>query len=430
MTDATGSIEGANRSRTFAALAIPDFRKFYLGHGISLIGTWLQAAAVGWIVFDKTHSERLSGLIEAAGIMPGLAVGLFAGALADRVVPRTLILLSQVAQMLLAFALAILVGLGIERVWHLAVIVAATRIFVTFEMPARQVFLYSLVGRKLMMNAIALNSGLFNASRVLGPALAGECLARFGETGCFAFNGASYLAAIAALLMIRVRPPARSSTEGKQDRLLGGFTYLWKDRRVLTLYLVMTAFGILGAGFTALGPSYAQRVIGTGSRGFSLLLAAGGVGATLGALLVASLGGIKSRESLIVAGMTIFAIAIAGTGLLPARLGVFGGPIRLILGSLGLFGTGFGLIVFYAAAQTVIQAAVPDELRGRIMGIWMIVYSGSVPIGSIWSGELAQAVGPSRVMVLSAVLCGLLAFGVWSSGVLVETPVTPRREAP
>src|SRR4051794_37883907 len=151
------------RSRTFAALAdYPDYRRYYLGQGVSLIGTWLQDAAVSWIVFDMTRSESTLGLVSAAGTMPGLLVGVFAGALADRVAPKALILAMQVAQMILAFLLALLVGLGVVQIWQMALILALTRISVTFEMPSRQVFLYDLVGRPALMNAIALNSGLFN----------------------------------------------------------------------------------------------------------------------------------------------------------------------------------------------------------------------------------------------------------------------------
>src|SRR3954468_2776867 len=189
MPDALAAETVPIRSRTFAALDNPDYRRYYAGQGVSLIGTWLQVAAVKWIVFDKTQSEFMLGVVEAAGLMPGLLVGLVAGVLADRVVPRRMILVMQFGQMSLAFALAFLIGLGVERIWQMALILALSRVCVTFEMPSRQVFLYDLVGREALVNAIALNSGLFNASRVIGPALAGYCLARLGRTACFALNG-------------------------------------------------------------------------------------------------------------------------------------------------------------------------------------------------------------------------------------------------
>jgi MFS family permease len=420
MPDSPSLTEPPAHSGTFAAFSNPDYRKFYLGQGISLIGTWLQAAAVSWIVFDRTKSERMSGLVEAAGIVPGLFVGVLAGVLADRVFPRTMILLSQFAQMALACLLAILVASGRERVWQLALIVALTRIFVTFEMPARQVFLYDVVGRGMLVNAIALNSGLFNASRVIGPALAGLCLARLGEAACFGLNGASYLGAIASLLLIRVRPRPRHSSGKGMREIFGGFHYLIRDHRVRSLFLLMTGFGLLGGGFNALGPSYAQRLIGTGTGGYSLLLAMGGLGATLGALLVASLGGVERRDRLVLVGIVIFSISMAAAVVIPPQLGPFGGVARLVSGSLCLMGTGLGAIVFYAATQTMIQSAVPDTLRGRVMGIWMIVYSGSVPLGCLWAGELAQWSGVGPVMILSACLCVTLTFLAAASGAIRE----------
>jgi MFS family permease len=419
------------RSRTFAALIDnPDYRRFYLGQGVSLIGTWLQAAAVSWIVFEITGSEWWLGVVDAAGTMPGLLVGLVAGALADRVVPRTMVLVMQTGQMLLAFLLAYLVATGAVRIWQMAAILALARVCVTFEMPSRQVFLYELVGRESLTNAIALNSGLFNASRVIGPALAGVCLAQFGRTVCFTLNGASYLAAIAALLSIRAQPrPEASAHQGRGlGEILGGLDYLRHDVRVRTAYFLMAFFGIFGMGYAALVPAFARLVVHTGARGYSLLLACGGIGATAGALLVASLGGLRRKEHLALGGIALFAIALAGAGslplLLPAHTSVF---LGLAIAGLFLMSGGFGAMVFYASIQTMIQTAVPDRLRGRIMGIWMIVYSGSVPLGSLWAGQLAQRYGVARVMQLSAVICLIVVAGALASGVLArpEKPVPP-----
>jgi MFS family permease len=360
------------------------------------------------------------GVVEAAGIMPGLFVGLAAGALADRVVPRTMILVMQVGQMALAFALAWLVGMGVVEIWQMAAILALSRVCVTFEMPSRQVFLYDIVGRTSLPNAIALNSGLFNASRVLGPALAGLCLARFGRTSCFLLNGASYLAAIAALLCIRVERRLRPAESRGLAEVMGGFTYLQRDRRVRSLFLLMAFFGVVGMGYVALVPAYARRIVHTEALGYSLLLACSGVGATVGALVVASLGGLRRKETLVLSGMLIFAVFLSAAGVLPAWAGrVWSFPGALLAASACLFGAGFGAIVFYSATQTVIQTVVPDHLRGRIMGIWMIVYSGSVPLGALWAGELALSRGVTMVMEASAILCVAVAALVLASGVLI-----------
>lgn len=421
MSDAATSIRSV-RSRTFAALVDnADYRRFYFGQGISLIGTWLQGAAVSWMVFRMTGSEWSLGVVDAAGTMPGLLVGLFAGALADQVAPRRMILLMQIAQMGLAFVLAYLVWSGKVQIWQLAMILGLTRVSVTFEMPSRQVFLYELVGRESLMNAIALNSGLFNASRVIGPALAGVCLARVGPTACFTLNGASYLAAIAALLSIhsRIRPAVHSArTPGE---ILAGFSYLRHAARVRSLFLLMSFFGLVGMGYMALVPSYATRVLGSGAVGFSIMLASIGLGATCGALVMASVGGIHRRERLVLIGMMVFSVALASAGILPRLIGGKApSTTALVVATLCLFIAGFGALLFYSATQTLIQTAVPDHLRGRIMGIWMIAFSGSVPLGSLWAGRVAQSQGVSLVMVVSAALCLSVALAVWCLGGLDE----------
>ena len=177
------SASGSTFSRTFVALGHPGFRRYYIGQGISLVGTWLQAAAVRWLVYERTGSEFMLGVLEVASLLPGILVGLYAGALADRIAPLRMIVLMECGQMALAFILSLLIGLQVVQIWQMALILALARICVTFELPSRQVFFYDLVGPEILSNAIALNSGLFNATRVLGPALAGVCLYTAGGNG-------------------------------------------------------------------------------------------------------------------------------------------------------------------------------------------------------------------------------------------------------
>ena len=419
------------RSRTFAALDHPDFRRYYIGQGISLAGTWLQGAAVRWLVFDQTHSEFMLGITEVAALMPGLLVGLFAGALADRIVPLKMIVLMECGQMALAFLLSVLVWFQAVQIWQLALILALARICVTFELPSRQVFFFDLVGPEILSNAIALNSGLFNATRVVGPALAGVCLSIFGSAGCFALNGASYLAAIAAILSIqlphRPRPLGREAFTIKE--IMGGLSYLRTDRRIFAQFMLVTFFGFVGMGYEAMVPAYARRVVDTGIYGYSVLLATSGVGATAGAFVVASLGGLRRKERLTIAGMVIFGACLAGAAVSPSYMLPASAPsTRLVVASLCLLGAGFGAVLFYSSSMTLIQLAVPDHLRGRIMGIWMIVYSGSVPLGALWTGRVAQSWGVSFVMGFSAALCVVVALVVWTSGVLA--PARPSIESP
>jgi MFS family permease len=430
MADSTSHLRGFRsvRSPTFAALENPGFRRFYIGQGISLIGTWLQAAAVRWLVFDQTQSESMLGVVEVASLLPGLFVGLYAGALADRIAPRRMIILMECGQMVLAFVLALLVGLQVVQIWQMALVLAMARICVTFELPSRQVFFYDLVGPEILSNAIALNSGLFNATRVLGPALAGVCLSLVGSTGCFTLNGISYLAAIAAVLSIRLdtQPRPLHREPFTIHEVLGGLRYLHTERRIFAQFALVTFFGVVGMGYEAMVPAYASRVVNTGVGGYSTLLACGGIGATVGAFVVASLGGLRRKERLTIAGMVIFGGSIASAAILPvwftsgsANAG------RLFVASACLLGSGFGAALFYSSSMTLIQLAVPDQLRGRVMGIWMIVYSGSVALGALWTGLAAQSWGVARVMGLSALMCAVIGLVVWASGVLAAPRVRP-----
>jgi MFS family permease len=415
------------RSQTFASLAHPGFRRYYVGQGISLIGTWLQAAAVRWLVYDQSRSEFTLGVLEVAALLPGLFVGLVAGAIADGIAPRRMIVVMECAQMVLAFLLSLLVALGVVQIWHMVVILALARICVTFELPSRQVFFYELVGPEFLSNAIALNSGLFNAARVVGPALAGLCLTVLGATGCFALNALSYMAAIAAVLSITLvpRPRLLRHETFRLDVILGGLGYLRSERRIFAQYALVTFFGIVGMGYEAMVPAYARRVVDTGVGGYSMLLACAGIGATVGALVVASLGGLRRKERLTIAGMMIFGVSLACAASLPGLLPPSAPDwLRLPAASLFLLGAGFGAVLFYSSSMTLIQLAVPDQLRGRIMGIWMIAYSGSVPLGALWTGRVAQSWGVAFVMGLSAAICMLTAVVVLVSRVLAAPPAT------
>lgn len=412
------AIATAAPDRMFESLANADYRRFSIGYGISLVGSWLQAAAVRWLVYEKTQSGWMLGVVEAAALMPGVLVALMAGSLADRVEPRRMIMTTQAASMALAFALAALVGLGVERIWQMALVVALTRICVTFEMPSRQVLLHDLVGKAALPNAIALNTGLFNASRVVGPALAGACLAVSGGAACFAMNGASYLAAIAALRSIRRDRPPSIVPRGSAN-VLGGLAYLRQDRRLGSLYLVMACFGVVGVGTDALIPAYAASILHTGVDGYGGLLASNGIGATCAALAMARLGRYRRKERLVLGGIFLFALAQASAAIVPAQIArTWPGPAALVAAAGCLAGVGFGAVLFFSATQTLIQTAVPDHLRGRIAGVWMIIYSATVPIGALMAGRLARDFDVVAVMVGSAALCAAMAAIVAARGTL------------
>ena len=399
----------------------PSYRWFYAGQGASLIGTWSQAAAARWIVYEMTKSERAVGIVDAVEVLPGVVVGLFAGAVADRVSGRMMLSAMQVGQAILAFVLAGMVAGGSVQIWQMAMILAFSQIFVTFEEPSRQVFQRHLVGRSAMGHAIALETGLFNVSRVVGPAVAGVCLSLLGRWSPFAINGVSFLGALVILLLLRTPRNAEADNEEAKDAelgLLAGFQHVWNDRRVLRIFLLLGFFGIAGLGYTALVPSYAQKLLGSGAGGYSALQVGGGVGSTVGAFVVATMAAAKRRDLLVVAGMALAGVALMLAGVAPGLFGARAGlPVAVAL----MFLNGMGTIAVFATAQTLIQAAVPDAIRGRVVGLWMIVFSGSAPIGSLLSGVLAQPLGVVPIMVASGLLCVVVAGVVFATGTLIPS---------
>jgi MFS family permease len=416
--------QGSNRSprfRAFAALAHPGYRRYYLGQGISLIGTWLQAAAVRWIVYDQTRSAFLLGALEVANLMPGLVVGLFAGAVADRVAPRTMILLMELVQMTLAYLLALLVGLGILAFWQIMLILALARISWTFEAPSRQVLFFDLVGPEILPSAIALNSSLFNATRVIGPALAGIGLAALGATGCFALNGLSFLAAIAAIYSLQLPPkPVSTHAPGINARdLLGGLAYIAGDRRILYHFILMACFGVVGMGYEAMIPAYARSVIGTDVEGYSAIVACGGLGATAGAFTMACLGRMKHKERIVMSGLLVFSFFLGSAAYLPHWVMPSWQPVpRVLAAAICVLGGGFGAALFYSSTQTVIQLAVPPHLRGRVMGMWIIAFSGSVPLGALATGRIASTWSVTGAMGAAALVCAVISIALLTTRVL------------
>jgi len=422
------AVPGSSGTGTFASLSNRNYRHYYSGQGVSLIGTWLQAAAVRWIVYEQTNSATLLGVIEVANLMPGLLFGLFAGAVSDRVRPRTMILAMEFGQMICAFALAILVGAGVAQFWQMAVILALTRVCVSFAQPSRQVYLYELVGPESLGNAIALNSGLFNATRVLGPALAGLGLELMGAAWCFALNGIGRFASIGAVFAIRVGDRAKPARSGgaAMRTVLAGLYYLREEPRMARLFALMGFFGFMGMGYESMTPIYATRVLGAEVGGYGLILACGGAGATVGALTVARVGDNHRKDQTALLGLLIFAAflfcAAAHPGFVESRWPV---SARLAAGGVCLFGAGFGASVFYSSTQTLIQLMIPPHLRGRIMGVWMVVFSGSVPLGALWTGWAASVWGVTPVMAFSAVVCIAMGLFLLATDALAERPASP-----
>jgi len=386
----------APRAFRLGALSHRNFRLFFLGQGISLIGTWIQAVALGWLVLEITNSPFAVGLTQALRSLGVLLFTLYAGVVVDRVDKRRLIVWTQALQMLEALALAALVWTGRVTTWQVMVLALFFGIVNAFDIPARQAFIAELVGREDLMNAIALNSSMFNAARIVGPAVAGVVIGTAGVGMCFFLNGVSYIAVIAGLLAMRFPsfvPNAMptSAREGVRQAV----TFIRGDARVWALVLLVAVFSVLGFPFIVLMPVVARDVLHTDARGYGGLMAAVGIGAMLGALALA-IRGPRVRKGAV----------LLGAGAAFGVLLVLFAALRSVGVALALLAlAGCAMIVTTALANTMLQTLVPDELRGRVMAFYAFVFVGMAPLGAFQAGLVAEHTGAPDAIALGGAGC-------------------------
>ncbi len=373
-----------------------NYRLFFGGQLISLIGTWMQNVAQSWLVYRLTGSEALLGLVGFAGLIPIFLFAPFGGAIADRADRRRVLIATQTASLLAALTLALLTLLGTVTVWHVVVIAVALGIVNAVDIPTRQAFVPSLVGEEDLINAIALNSTMFNGARIVGPAVAGVVLAAVGEGWCFAANAASFLAVIVglALMTVPAHVPDRQ-TLSTMARIAEGFRFAWGNVPIRALLLLLGIVSLTGMPYSVLMPVFADRILHGGARSLGLLMAASGCGALAGALLLAS------RREIRGLGLWI-ALAAAGFG---ASLIFFSFSRTLWLSIAFLVPAGFTMIVQMASSNTLVQSMVPDKLRGRVMSVYSMMFLGMAPFGSLLAGALAQRVGAPTTVAAGGVVC-------------------------
>ena len=389
---------------TFAALKHRNYRLFFAGQFVSLIGSWMQTTAQGWLVYQLTGSKVLLGTVAAVGSLPMLLLSVWGGSLADRHSKRTVILCTQTGMMLLAFAFAALVWSGRIQPWHILVLAALGGAAMAFDMPARQAFTVEMTSREDLMNAISLNSSMFNGARIVGPSVAGFLMAQVGMGWCFLLNGLSFIAVIAGLLMMRLPkfvPPAEPPSTGRH--VLEGFAYVAGHRRVRLLLLFIGVVGIFGWSYSVLLPAYATDILHVGERGYGALLSANGVGALLGALTVATYGSRLRPRLMIFGGVWVFSAML----LLLAVVRWF--PLVLACLAAG----GWGMLLCFSTTNTMVQTSVSDAMRGRVMGIWALVFGGLMPLGGLESGWLSQAVGVPWTIAAGALICAGAGLLTW-----------------
>jgi MFS family permease len=392
------------RIETYRALRLhPNFRLYWSGALASNIGTWTQTVAQGWLMYDLTGSTFMLGAVGFAQSVPFIVFALYGGVLADRVERRRLMVWTQTGMMLLAFLLAALTLTGAITPWGLLAIVLANGVVNALNTPVRQSIVSDLVPKADLANAIAINSTQFQASRTLGPALAGVLLAAVGPGWCFFLNGASFLAVIWTLLVMNVPPlPARVRPSALRS-VHEALAYAGADRTISALMLVAGIPSLFGMAYSYLLPAFAESVLAAGPAGLGVLQSAVGIGALIGALAIASLpAAVRSGRSMLVA------LFVLGGGLI-----AFGLSTSFALSAAMLFAVGAGQMVYNNLRQTFVQGLVADEMRGRVLSLLTLSTFGLQPLGAVEVGALASLVGPGPSVLLNGLVCALLAVLVW-----------------
>ena len=389
------------------AFAHRDFRLFWSGQLVSLIGTWMQSVAQSWLVLELTNSPFRLGLVGTLQFAPVLFFSFFAGALADRLPKRRLIITTQSVMCVQAMLLAALVHRGHVQFWHVAVMATIYGLANTVDMPTRQAFVAEMVGKESLRSAIALNSAMFNGARVVGPALAGLVIARWGTALAFFFNGLSFLAVIAALTALRTEGyPRPRSGRTLREEIGEGVGYALRTPRialVLSLVLCVSAFFF---NYNTLVPLLARDVLHVDAHGFGLLMTAVGLGAVAGAVVLASLGTERPPVVILIGSAALLGAATMSVAAV-SRFGVAMALLALM---------GFCGMLFMTGANTTVQLTVPDELRGRVMALHTLMFAGMTPFGAFLVGSVTQALGPRAGFLVTGaggLLAVLAVSGFW-----------------
>jgi MFS family permease len=397
---------------TFAALRHRNFRIFYTGHLLSLSGAWLQITALGWLVLELTDSAFWLGVVNAGTSLPILVFSLYAGVLADRMDKRTILLGAQAVAFAQALTLAILTHLGVINIGMIFSLALVLGVSNAFEIPTRQSFFVELVGERDLMNAIALNSSAFNATRMIGPAIAGGLIGTLGIAACFYGNAISYLAVVIGLLMIRrPAPEPVPQTLSTLENIREGFTWIRQHRVARSVVIYVSTASALVFPFTMLLPVFARDLLEVGPQGLGWLYSATGAGALAAGLALASMAGRFPRGRLLVVSSTAFAIFVGAFALSP----------KFLLSLPLLFAAGFFMILSTATANSLIQSVVPNGLRGRVMSVYVVMFLGVTPLGSLQAGALAGLVGARLALAAGAALMLIILSGsLWRSARLRE----------
>ena len=401
---------------TLRALQYRNFQLFFSGQLISLIGTWMQNLAQAWLVYRITGSMVLLGGISFCSQIPIFLFSTLGGIVADRYSRHRVVIATQTASMVLALALAALTLTHTVHIWHIFVLSALLGVVNAFDVPVRQSFIVDMVGRADLMNAIALNSSMFNASRVIGPAIAGILVAWIGEGWCFFANGISYIAVIVGLLSMHVAPHERVPGGGSPlANIIEGFRFVIRNRPIHALLILLGIASVTGMPFTVLMPVFADRILHGGPKALGWLTGCAGMGALAAALLLASRQTLKGLSGWIATSATAFGIGLV----------IFALSRTFLFSALILVPVGFALMLQMGASNTLIQSMAPDHLRGRVMGVYSMMIMGMAPFGGLLAGVAADRYGAPAAVAAGGVICLASAGIFWTQ--LPEIRVHARR---
>lgn len=383
-------------SYKFSALYYRDFRLFWIGQVISLSGTWMQIVVQSWLVYSLTKSALHLGIVASLSALPILVFSLFGGHLADIYSKRNIIITTQILSIIPALALGLLTDYGVVQFWHIALAALFLGTINAFDVPARQAFMFDLVGKADITNAIALNSSAFNGARIVGPAIAGVIIANFGIPACFYINAISFVPVVAALFAVRSRGLASESQHiGMFRGIARGWMFLSKERDIFYILSLIAVFSLFGIPYAALLPVVAVETLGGGSDTFSALVASGGAGSFIAALTIAIKGDVKRKEIFMPASAFIFSSALVALAFSRSQY------LSMVL----VFTAGWGVVSFLATANSFIQHRVVDSLRGRVMSLYTLVFLGLAPVGNSIIGVSAYHIGTMQSLGLFAFVC-------------------------
>ena len=373
-----------------------NYKLFFGGQLVSLIGTWMQSVAESWLVYRLTGSSAMLGVAAFASQAPVLLFATIGGAVADRIDRHRIIVITQTVSMILPLTLAALTLTGTVRVWHVLTLASCLGVVAAFDIPARQAFIVDMVGHDDLMNAIALNSSMVNGARVVGPAVAGLLVAAVGEGWCFLLNGISYLAVIAGLLLMDVpkRPKPREQRSVLRDTI-EGFRFVTRTAPVRSLLLLLGIVSLAGMPYAVLMPIFADQILHGGPRGLGLLMGATGLGALCGALSLAMRSGVRGLGRWVATSAGAFGVWLM----------LFSLSRTFWLSAVLLVPMGFSMMVEMASSNTLIQSMVPNALRGRVMAVYSIMFMGMAPLGALLAGWVAGYVGAPKTVAIGGMIC-------------------------